>query len=94
MAYEPDLDWEASLIEAMRDDLPAYATLELLDETLLDLLESLDPAKAINLGKALSQIQTGAAAVLGYPTVRHIAQVAAPIARAAVGGPWRRMSVR
>ena len=87
MAYEPDLDWEASLIEAMRDDVAAYATPEFLDETLLDLLESLDPAEAINLGKALSQIQKGAAAVLEDPTVRQIAQVAAPIAGAAIGGP-------
>ncbi|WP_405562726.1 hypothetical protein OG418_00360 [Streptomyces phaeochromogenes] len=87
MAYEPDQDWEASLIEAMRDDVAAYATPEFLDETLLDLLESLDPAEAINLGKVLSEIQKGAVAVVEDPTVRQIAQVAAPIAGAAIGGP-------
>ncbi|MEU4673931.1 hypothetical protein AB0F91_39750 [Amycolatopsis sp. NPDC023774] len=85
MVDEPELAWEASLLAAMRDDLAARATSEMLDETLLDLLDPLDPAEAINVGKALSQIEKGASAVLTDPTVRQVAQVALPLAGGAIG---------
>jgi hypothetical protein len=85
--YEPDLDWEWSLIGAMREDLAEAATPDMVDEMMVDLLDSLTLTEAFDFGKALAQIQKGASAALADPTVRQITQVALPAAGGMVGGP-------
>jgi hypothetical protein len=69
-----------ALLEDYEDALP-----EELDEALLNIFETLTPAESFNVGKALSQIEKGAAQALADPTVGQIAGTALPIAGAAAG---------
>jgi hypothetical protein len=89
--YWPDAGWESPLVDAMREDLAESATEDLVDETLLGLLDPLTAAESFDLGKALGSIAKGASGALSDPTVRQIAQVALPVAGGAlgtaVGGP-------
>jgi hypothetical protein len=69
-----------SLVDDYEDALP-----EELDEALLNIFDSLTPAESFNFGKALSQIEKGAAQALADPTLRQIAGTALPVAGGAVG---------
>jgi hypothetical protein len=82
------LDDAVDLTGALRSALHvdyAGAPPEQLDDALDSMFESLSPAEAFNLGKALRQIERGASAVLSDPTVGQIARTALPLAGGAVG---------
>lgn len=69
-----------ALLDDYEDALP-----EELDEALFNVFDSLTPAESFNLGKALSQIEKGAAQALADPTVGQVVGTALPIAGGAVG---------
>jgi len=91
--YLDDLDL-VDLGEALRASLAedyAYASPEEMDEALLNVFDSMTAAEAFNVGKALSQIEKGAAQALAHPAVGQLARTSLPIAGGAlgtaVGGP-------
>jgi hypothetical protein len=83
-SYADDVDLgevlRGALLEDYEDALP-----EELDEALLNIFDTLTPAESFNIGKALSQIEKGAAQALADPTVSQIATTALPIAGATAG---------
>ena len=76
--------------EALRDEY-ADATPEELDVALLDVVESMTPAEAINFTSALRQIEKGAARTLQDPAVAQLVATGLPLAGGAagtlIGGP-------
>ena len=82
---DQDLAWGDSLRAALSPELAEIASADEVEALIADMMESLTPAEAFNLGKALTGIQKGAASVLSDPMVGKIAQTALPLAGGAVG---------
>ncbi|MGP3945497.1 MULTISPECIES: hypothetical protein [Streptomyces] len=66
-------------------DLDAGATDEQLEEALFDMFGSMSSAEAVNLAKAIRQIERGASRALSDPMVAQIAATALPVTGSAVG---------
>src|SRR5829696_146442 len=84
---DQDLGWGDSLRAALSEELAETASADEVDALIGDLMESLTPAEAFNLGKAMTGAQQGAAAVLSNRTVGQIAQTALPLAGTLMAGP-------
>ncbi|MEU6040721.1 hypothetical protein ABZ801_35520 [Actinomadura sp. NPDC047616] len=88
-SFDEEIDEEiAGLSETFRGVLHedyARAADEEVEDALFNVLESLAPAEAFNLTKALSQIEKGAAHALRDPALGQVAKAALPVAGGAVG---------
>jgi hypothetical protein len=77
-------DLAETLGEVLHEDY-ADAAPEELDEALVNMFESLAPAEAFNLSKALNQAGKSARRALEDPPLAHVAAAAIPLAGGAVG---------
>lgn len=81
---EPEGSYSEVLVEVLADDY-AGADAEALDDALANVMESLSPAEAFGLSKALAQIGRSAGRIASDPAFAQVAATALPVAGGALG---------
>jgi hypothetical protein len=78
------------LADALRSSISdeyATASNEQMGDALMEMLDSMSPAEALNFGSALSRIGKSAGQLVADPAFRQVASAALPIAGGLIGGP-------
>src|SRR5262245_60812694 len=78
-------EWRDALRSALHENY-AQAPSDEVEDTLFNILETLEPAEAFNFTKALSQIGRGASKALQNPVAAQIANAGLPVVGGALGG--------
>jgi hypothetical protein len=86
-AEAPEAEGLADALRSSLDDKYVAASNEQMNDALMEMLDSMSPAEALNFGSALGRIGKSASQLIADPTFRQVASAALPIVGGLVGGP-------